>query len=67
MAKNIVRVTSNRKEAVSESKRINESLRKRKIKRFARVTPVSYSYVRKLTRKGFPVAKKNYAICMKNK
>ena len=67
MGKKIVRVTSNRKEAQKESKRINVSLRDRKIKRQAYVCSVSQSYVKKLTRKGHPIPKKNYAICMRDK
>ena len=67
MGKNIIRVTANRKEAQREAKRINASLRKRQIKREARVCPVSQSYVKKLTRKGYKVPKRNYAICMRNK
>ena len=67
MGKQIVRVTSNRNEAVAEAKRINLDLLKRKIKRMAYVTPVSQSYVKSLTRKGYPVPKKNYAIAMRNK
>ena len=67
MVKQIVRVTSSRKEALAEAKAINSSLKSRKIKREAIVCPVSQSYVRKLTRKGYPIPKKNYGICMRNK
>jgi hypothetical protein len=67
MGKNIIRVTSNRKEAQREAKRINISFKNRNIKREAYVGIVSQSYVRRLTRKGFPIAKKNYAIYVRNK
>ena len=67
MGKKIVRVTSSRKDAQEEAKRINVSLRDRKIKREAYVCPVSQSYVRKRTRKGYPVRKKNYGVCVRNK
>lgn len=52
---------------MSESKRINENMKERNIKRESYVCPISQAYVKKLTRKGYPVAKKNYAICMRNK
>lgn len=67
MRKIIVRVTSDRKEAQRESVRINASLKGRNIKRQAYVCAVSKFYVKKLTRKGYPIAKKNYAICMRDK
>ena len=67
MGKNIIRVTSNKNEAKTEAERINKDFLKRKIKRMAYVTPVSERYVRSLTRKGYPVKKKNYAIAVKNK
>lgn len=65
--KKIVRVTSNKVEALAEAKRINLSLKERKIEREAKVCRVSQSYVRKLTRKGYPIRKINYGICMRNK
>jgi len=61
------RVTSNRKEAVFIARQLNASLKKRNIKREAIVSPVSQAYVRTLTRKGYPVPKKNYGISMRNK
>lgn len=67
MGKNIVGVTSNRKVALRKARQINTSFRARKIKREARVCPVSQSYVKTLTRKGYPVPKKNYGICVRNK
>lgn len=67
MGKMIVRVTSNKKDAIKEKQEINNSLRNRGIKREAYVCPVSQAYVKKLTRKGYPIADKNYAICMRNK
>jgi len=66
MGKTIVRVTSKRKEALAYARAINRSMLKRKIKRKAYVTPVSQSYVRSLTRKGYPIKKKNYGVAMKN-
>ena len=67
MAKKIVRVTSSKRDAIEEKQRINDSLRDRGIKREAYVCSVSQAYVKKRTRKGYPVADKNYAICMRNK
>ena len=67
MGKKIVRVTSSKRDAIEESNRINASLKNRGIKREAYVCPVSKTYVKKLTRKGYPIADKNYAICMRNK
>jgi len=67
MGKTIVRVTSSRREAQAETNRINASLRDRKIKRQAYVCPISKAYVKKLTRKGYPIADNNYAICVRNK
>jgi len=67
MSKNIVRVTNKIREAKKECKAINRDLLKRKIKREAYITPVSYRYVKSLTRKGYPVAKKNWAIAVRRK
>ena len=67
MAKNIIRVTAKRKEAIAEKNSINRDFSRRNIKRIAYVTPVSQGYVRTLTRKGYPIPKKNYAIAVKNK
>ena len=61
----IVRVTSNKSEAMSEARRINKNMLERKIKRRASVISVSQAYVKTLTRKGFPIKKKNYAIAMR--
>ena len=65
--RNIVRVTSSRIGAQREARQINTSMKSRGIKRVAYVRPVSSSYVRKLTRTGYPLPKKNYGIYMKNK
>ena len=67
MVKRIVRVTSNKQKALREVKAINKSLTKRGIKRVAYVTPVSQSYVKTLTRKGYNIRKKNYGIAVRNK
>lgn len=67
MAKTIVRVTSDKRKAQREAKRINASLKERGIKREAYVGVVSQSYVKARTRKGYPIAKRNYAIYMRNK
>ncbi len=67
MSKKIVRVTSNKKEAEKVSKAITLSLQKRNIKREAYVCGVSKSYVKKRTRKGYPIPKKNYGVCVRNK
>ena len=67
MSKNIVRITSNKKEAEKEAKFMNDSLKRRHIKRESYVCEVSQSYVRKLTREGYPIRKKNYGICVRNK
>jgi len=66
MKQQIVRITPSRKEALREAKAINNSLKKRMIKRKAFVCSVSQSYVKKLTREGYPISKKNYGICMKD-
>jgi len=67
MGKTIVSVTSDKTKALRISKRLNKSLKKRKIKRESYVSPVSQSYVKKLTRKGYTIRKKNYAVCVRNK
>ena len=67
MSKRIVRATSSKKDAVKEAKSINRSLKERKIKREAYVCAISRNYVAKRTRKGYPISKKNYGICMRNK
>ena len=67
MGKKIVRITKYKKNATRESKKINASLKKRGIKRETYVCPVSKQYVQKRTRKGYPVKKNNYAICVRNK
>jgi len=67
MTKRIVRVTKSKEEAHQIAKRITASLRERNINREAYVSPVSYSYVRTLTRKGYPIAKKNYGVCVRNR
>ena len=67
MGKKIVRVTSSKRDAIDETRRINSSLRARGIKREAYVCSVSKAYVKKLTRKGYPVADKNYAIYVRDK
>ena len=66
MGKKIVRVTSSKREVIGEKDRINASLKSRGIKREAYVCAISKAYVKKLTRKGYPIAEKNYAICMRN-
>lgn len=66
MGKNIVRLLTNKRKAILEANQINKSLFRRNIKREAYVTPVSKSYVKKLTRKGFPIPKNNYAIAVRN-
>jgi hypothetical protein len=63
----IVRVTASRRGALREARAINASMKSRGIRREAIVRSVSQGYVRKLTRKGFAVPKKNYAISMRNK
>jgi len=67
MGKTIVRATPSKKDAIKEAKQINDSLKERGIEREAYVCSVSKAYVKKLTRKGYPVADKNYAICVRNK
>ena len=67
MGKNIVRITSNKKEAEKEAKAITISLQKRNINRETYVCGVSKSYVKKRTRKGYPISKKNYGVCMRNR
>jgi len=67
MGKKIVRVTSSKSDAAREAREINTSFKNRGIKREAYVCSVSKSYAKKLARKGFPIADKNYAICMRNK
>lgn len=67
MAKKIVRVTSSRRNAQEEANQLNNSLKGRKIKREAYVCSVSKAYVKKRTRKGYHVANKNYAICVRDK
>lgn len=67
MGKTIVRVTSSKRDAIKEAKEINTSLKKRGIKREAYVSTVSKRYAKRLLRKGYPVADKNYAICVRNK
>ena len=67
MAKKIVRVTSSKRDATKEKNEINLSLKEEGIKREAYVCSVSKAYVKKLTRKGYPIADKNYAICVRNK
>ena len=67
MGKKIVRVTSSKRDAIGEKDRINASLKSRGIKRQAYVCPVSRAYVKKLTRKGYPIAENNYAICVRDK
>lgn len=66
MGKNVVRATPSKKDALKEAKAINADMKKRGIKREAYVCPISQAYMRKRTRKGFPIADKNYAICMRN-
>ena len=65
MAKNIIRVTGNKYEAMAMAKRINKDMLKRKIKRRASVISVSQAYVKTLTRPGFTVRKKNYGVVMR--
>jgi len=65
--RNYISVTDSKKDAVALAKRMNNDLRKRKIKREVYVVPVSQSYVRKLTRKGYKIAKKNYGVAVRNK
>ncbi len=67
MGKKIVRVTSSKRDALKEMNEINASLKDRGIKREAYISSVSQAYVKKRTRKGYPIADKNYAICMRNK
>ncbi len=67
MGRKIVRATSRKRDALKEAKLINASLKKRNIKREAYVCPISKSFVRKRTRKGYPIKSKNYGICMRNK
>lgn len=65
--KTIVRVTQYKSKANKEAKEINLSLNKRNIKREAYVCEVSEAYVKTLTRTGYKIPKKNYAICIRNK
>ena len=67
MAKKIVRITPNKKEAKKEAKAITISLQKRNINREAYVCGVSKSYVKKRTRQGYPIPKKHYGVCVRNK
>jgi len=67
MGKKIVRVTSNKKEAEQIAKGLTNSLQRRHIKREAYVCGVSKSYVKTLTRKGYPIPKKNFGVCVRNK
>lgn len=66
MVRNIIRVTQSKKEAQKISNFINEDMRNRKINREAYVIPVSQSFVRTLTRKGYRVSKRNYGVAMKD-
>jgi len=66
MAKKIIRVTSSKRNAIEEKNEINAYLKQRGIKRKAYVCKVSKSYVKKLTKKGYPIADNNYAICVRN-
>lgn len=62
----ITRVSSNKTDVIKEIQMINTSLKNRGIKREAYLSTVTKAYVKKRTRKGYSVADKNYAICMRN-
>lgn len=66
MGLNIIRITSNKREADAMAKRITADLRKRKIKRKAYVKLIRPSTVQKLMRKGWKAPAVNYAVAMKN-
>ena len=66
MGKKIIRAGVTRKEAEAEARAITNNLKKRGIKREAYVTPLSRRYVQSLTRKGYPVPKKNFGIAVRN-
>jgi len=65
--KNLVRAGKTRKNSLTEARSINKSLTSRGIKRKAVVKPVSQAVIKKLTRKGFPIKKKNFGIFMVKK
>ena len=67
MGKTVVRVTPSKRDAEIEKNAINKDFRERGIEREAYVTDISKAYVRKRTRKGYPISNKNYAICVRNK
>lgn len=67
MGLKIIRVTSSKSDALRESKSINKDLKERGIKRESRVIPISRAFVKRLTRKGFIVKKKNFAIAIRRK
>ena len=67
MVKRIVRVTPSKKEALEFVKIMNADFKKRNIKREGVIIPVSRAYVRTLTRKGYPVPKRNYGVYFRNK
>jgi len=67
MGKMVVSVSEKKKELQRQAKHLNLSLKKMKINRESYVCPISQSFVRKLTRKGYPIPKKNYALYVRNK
>jgi len=56
------RVTPSKKEALAEAKRANASFKERKLDLEAVVVVVSQRYAKKLTRPGYPLAKKHWGI-----
>lgn len=67
MVKKIIRAGVSKAEAKKESDAINKNMAERGIKRESYVCKVSQSYVKKRTRKGYPVKKQNYGVCMRDK
>ena len=68
MGKRIVSAGLTRKEASEQAKRLSENLKKRGIKREAYATPLSYGYLRTLTRKGYPILKKeSFGVAVRDK
>ena len=66
MTKNIISAGIPKIEAIAMTNRLNSMFRKRKLKRLAYVTRVSYSFVKKRTIKGYHVPKINWGVAVKN-
>lgn len=61
-----MKVAESKKEARDIARGINANLRSRGIQREAYVVPVSQSFVKSLTVKGYPVPKRNYGVAVRN-